>query len=41
VACTGFWAAFRIATSGFEAGLAVAFAARRLERLITDFLIDE
>ena len=36
VACTGFWAAFRTATSGFEAGLVAALAAGRLGRLIVD-----
>ena len=41
VACTGFWAAFRTATSGFEAGLVAAFAAGRLERLIVDFFMGE
>jgi hypothetical protein len=39
VACTGFWAALRTATSGFEMGLVAALASGRLERLIVNFFM--
>lgn len=41
VACTGFWAAFRTATTCLEADLVAALAAGRLGRLIVDFCIDD
>jgi hypothetical protein len=41
VACTGFWAAFRTATSGFETGLVAALASGRLAWLIVNFFINK
>jgi len=41
VACTGFWAAFRTATSGFETGLVAALASGRLAWLIVNFFMSK